>query len=71
VISEILSLTDHLPFKIYETLSKVRKERNDWIHGLKSISSHVASDAIRLAEDMLTYVKKIKLHIPTHTMFVA
>jgi hypothetical protein len=61
VISEVLSLNDHLPFHIYKALTKTRKARNDWIHGLKSVSRESALTSVKVVEQMLDLVEDIAL----------
>jgi hypothetical protein len=64
VISEILSLTNSLPFSLYENLSRVRQARNDWLHGLKPLSRETAVLSVSVAERMLNLVDGLNLRVP-------
>lgn len=64
VISEVLSLMDYLPFPLYRDLSRVRKARNDWIHGLGPVSRKTAELSVRVAEAMLELVDGLNLKVP-------
>jgi hypothetical protein len=64
VISEILSLTNRLPFELYQGISKVRQARNEWLHDLRPVSRDDASRAVKTAEQMLSLVDKIDLALP-------
>lgn len=64
VISEILSLTDSLPFSLYQDMSRVRQARNDWIHGLEPVSREIAKLSVSVAEQMLSLVEAINLQVP-------
>ena len=64
VISEILSLTNSLPFSLYENLSRVRQARNDWLHGLKPLSRETAVLSVSVAEQMLNLVDGLNLRVP-------
>ncbi|MEV0670445.1 hypothetical protein [Mycobacterium sp. NPDC050441] len=59
VISEILSFLDYLPKDIYDDMTKIRKTRNEWMHGLKVADAYIAEMAISVAERMLKQVKNI------------
>jgi len=64
VISEILSLTERLPFSLYGDLLKIRKVRNDWIHDLEPVSRETAALAIQTSEEMLSLVEGLRLKVP-------
>ena len=64
VISEILSLTNRLPFELYQEISKVRQARNEWLHDLRPVSRDDASRAVKTAEQMLSLVDKVDLALP-------
>jgi hypothetical protein len=63
-IVEILSLTHTIPLSLYDEINAIRVARNNWIHGLKSISQDQATDAIRLAREMLHLIYGIELRVP-------
>lgn len=63
VITEVLSLAGTFPPATYETIDRVRKARNDWIHGLKSVTEDDAYDSIRLARSLLRHLRSIPLEI--------
>ena len=44
VMSEMLSFLDYLPKDIYDDMTKIRKTRNEWMHGLKVVDAQ--TDAI-------------------------
>jgi hypothetical protein len=64
VVSEILSLTEILPFELYRALSTARKARNDWVHDLIPVSYEVAAEAGKAAEQLLRLVEGIDLEVP-------
>jgi hypothetical protein len=64
VVSEILSLTERLPFSLYRDLSTIRKARNDWIHDLIPVSREAAGLAIQTSEGMLSLVEGLNLKVP-------
>jgi hypothetical protein len=64
VITEILSLTDTIPFSLYRDLSIVRKKRNDWMHSMKSVSEKDAELSISVSERMIETTYGINIHIP-------
>lgn len=53
VISEILELSDILPFPLYEKLERSRRARNSWVHDLAHLTSREASFSIRTCEELL------------------
>jgi hypothetical protein len=61
VVSEILSMTNYLPFELYQELSVVRKARNDWVHYLRPVSYDKAERAVKAAEKMIDLVKGVSL----------
>lgn len=61
VVSEMLSLSDRLPFHIYKDLSMTRKTRNSWIHSLEPVSRESALLSVQVAEQMLTLVEGVAL----------
>jgi hypothetical protein len=65
IIQETLNLSDILSTDEYTEISKIRKARNDWVHGLKSTSSEEAADALRLCRSMIekTYGIDLLLNI--------
>jgi hypothetical protein len=63
VIIEILSLQDLIPLTMYENLTATRKKRNKWIHHLEAIDYTSASKAIRVAQDLLDQVGKVRLRL--------
>ena len=63
VISEVLSLNAHLPFHIYKDLTKTRKARNNWIHGLRSVSRESAYTSVEVVVQMLDLVEDIALEV--------
>lgn len=64
VISEILSLTEQLPFDLYKDLSTIRKARNNWIHDLKPVPREAAGLSIETSERVLELVEGLKLKVP-------
>lgn len=63
VITEILSLAGVFPHATYEAIDRVRRSRNDWVHGLKSVSEDDAYDSIRLARSLLRHLRNIPLEL--------
>ncbi|WP_273732535.1 hypothetical protein [Mycolicibacterium septicum] len=59
VMSEMLSFLDYLPRENYDDMTKIRKTRNEWMHGLKVVDANTAGMAISVAERMLKQVKDI------------
>lgn len=66
-IIEILSLTDILPFNLYQHLTVIRKARNDWIHELRSPTVEKAKSAVYLAAKMLSLVENVDLRVSIST----
>jgi hypothetical protein len=64
MISEFLSLTNALPFPLYQQLTEIRKARNAWMHDLRSMSRELAELSVNVAEQMLRLVDGIDLHAP-------
>lgn len=64
VISEILSLTERLPFSLYRDVLELRKARNYWIHDLKPVSRDTAALAVKTSETILLLVESLKLKVP-------
>jgi hypothetical protein len=64
VVSEILSLAGELSQEDYESMSAVRKKRNDWVHNLTTIESDDAAAAIVVAQAMLRTAKLLDLNVP-------
>lgn len=64
VMSEILSLTEWIPFQLYQELGKTRSARNDWVHNLGPVSREQAQASVRVAEQMFRLVEGIDLEIP-------
>ena len=68
VVSEILSLSDLLPFKQYRLTCDVRQTRNDWLHKLRAIDRSDSGKAISLARFMLQYSNVLDVDIPFHVI---
>lgn len=64
VVSEILSFLARLPFELYGNLNEVRRDRNDWIHGLKPVTRERAKLAFDTSLGMLAEVLEVELNIP-------
>jgi hypothetical protein len=69
VTTEFLTCLGLLPFKLYQRLNRVRNARNHWMHELQPVSWEAASDAIRLAQEMLREVEGVNFSIPVLTRF--
>ncbi len=67
VISEILSLTNNLPFSLYKDMSKVRQVRNDWLHDLEPVSRRNAGLSVKVAQEMLNLVDGFELEVPLNS----
>jgi hypothetical protein len=63
-IAKILTSDNTIPLSLRDEIDAIRVVRNDWIHGLKSISQDQATDAIRLAREMLHLIYGIELRVP-------
>ena len=60
VITETLSFVSLLPLDVYAKLNKVRKVRNDWMHGTKTrVSGGEARTAAGACEEMLKLVRGV------------
>ncbi len=64
VIVEILSLLDIIPVVLYQSLTRVRRTRNKWLHDLDPISRAEAEEAVQLSERMMNLVEAIDLSVP-------
>jgi hypothetical protein len=53
VMSEILELAHELPREVLSKLDRARKQRNDWIHGMKPPRHREVKDCIELACELL------------------
>lgn len=69
VISEVLSLTDELHFSLYQDISKTRRARNKWLHGMEPVSDADAGRSLRVAQELLSRVQGISLHASSGTEF--
>jgi hypothetical protein len=68
VVSEILSLSDLLPFEQYKLTCDVRQTRNDWLHRLRAIDRTDSAKAINLARFMLKLSNVLDVDIPFHVI---
>ena len=64
VISEILSITNTLPFSLYQEITKVRQTRNNWIHDLEPVSREIAETSVSMATKLLNLADGINLDVP-------
>jgi hypothetical protein len=65
VITEQLSFGDRLPLDLYRKLNKVRKTRNDWMHGTKDrVSAADARTAAEACKGMFKLVRSIQVAVP-------
>ena len=63
VIAEILTFREIISFPTYKIISKVRKTRNAWIHGLRNVTREQGHEAIELVRRMLSEVEGIDLPV--------
>lgn len=68
IISEILSMSDLLPFEQYKLACAVRQARNAWLHKLSAIDRSDSANAINLARFMLRYSHVLDVDIPFHVI---
>lgn len=68
IVSEVLSLSNILPFDMYKLASRVRQTRNDWLHRLHTIDRADASDAVALAQSLLRQTGVFDAEIPFHVI---
>lgn len=61
VMSEMLSFLDYLPKDIYDDMSKIRKTRNEWMHGLKIVGPDTSELAGSVSQRMMNLVKNIEI----------
>lgn len=64
VMSEILSLTEQIPFQLYRELTNARSARNHWVHDLEPVSRESAQASVKVAEQMFRLVEDVDLEIP-------
>lgn len=64
VVSEVLSLTERLPYDTYKELSEIRQARNRWVHDLEPVTRETALTAMRVTGEMLHLVEDIDLELP-------
>jgi len=63
IISEALALAGLLEHEMYLALTKVRRQRNAWLHGLEPISGIAAVECIKTAQRFLKEVSGIELAV--------
>jgi hypothetical protein len=65
VITEQLSFGNRLPLDLYRKLNKVRKIRNDWMHGTRNrVSGADARAAAEACQGMFKLVRSIQVAAP-------
>lgn len=64
IISEMLSLSDVLPYEQFRIMDEVRQIRNGWLHKLNSIGREESGKAINLARFMLKHSQVLEVDIP-------
>jgi hypothetical protein len=57
VMTEMLSLMSYIPLDVYTDIASIRKTRNDWMHGLNTVSANDAELASTVCERLLKQVK--------------
>lgn len=62
VMTETLSLADKLPFSLYEDVNKIRRSRNQWIHGSTDfLSTSDASSGVAVATRLFNFAYGLDL----------
>ena len=67
-IVEILSLTNTIPLSLYDEINELRVARNQWMHGLETITQSQSRNGVRLASEMLRLIYGIELPVPLGLM---
>ncbi len=61
VTTEVLAFDGSIATGLYDQISKVRKARNDWIHGLTPVLASHATEAASVCRDLMQSVFKIEV----------
>ena len=67
---EILTLTNVLPFELFDLIDTVRKARNKWMHSMEDVDNKKAYEAIRTVEAMQTFFDGINIKIPVQYLII-
>jgi hypothetical protein len=69
VVTELLSLADHIDFPLYENLNTIRKARNGWVHGGdRAITIDAALLGLQVTGDMIQLVDSIPIRLSASPM---